>query len=367
MNQVYHTANNLYINPTYIVSVPEFSGNVFERSVRQKENEVNLKDNKHKGGLSIKAQSKMRNAINWLCVSAKEKRVWSRKDNKSFWFKVSFITLTIPPQERERITNYQLKKVLHAWLVYAQKYYYLKNYVWKVEAHKDGRCHIHISSDTFIHFTKVKKSWNKLLKSKGMLDYHYKKYNNYEPNSTDIHSVKNVNNMAAYMVEYMIKKAGLDEDYTGRIWSCNYALSSKNKCQVNITTDLLSKEMRTLYSKKIRCKTIKVRDRKTGIEKNVADLFFMTRRLWKELKGTKVYEAYQSKKFKIRNSLPDIPPEYFYLDQILSKPKNEETCETKNITQKIGPMSSGQASLSGISLNVKNVELNIGKQLLLGV
>jgi hypothetical protein len=293
------------------VSVPEFSGNIHSRSAAQDNTSRNLLNNKHNGELSQKAKMRMRNALNWLTVSAKAKRVWCKKSFKSFWFKISFITLTVPPQREGCLPQKELKSLLHAWLMYAQKYFYLINYVWKVEAHADGRLHIHITSDSFIHYKRLRDSWNGLLKRKGFLDYHNEKYNNYNPNSTDIHSVKDLENIAAYLADYMTKKPALSEGFTGRIWSCNYNLSSKNKCSVNISADELSKELRRLYSKKFRFKMIRQRNKKTGIEKNVAELFFLTSGLWRELKGTKIFKAYNEKRYRIRNDLPDIPPEYY--------------------------------------------------------
>ena len=363
MAEIYHTGNNLYINPTYVVSVPEFGGNIHERSTAQEKTKENLMDNRHKGQLSDKARMRMRNSINWLCVSAKAKRVWCKRSNKSFWFKISFLTLTIPPQREKQINQAQLQSLLHSWFMYAKKYFYLKNYVWKVESHADGRLHIHITSDSFIHWRKLRDSWNRLLKAKGFLDYHWEKHNNYDPNSTDIHAVKDIKNIVAYISQYMAKKTTLDSGYSGRIWSCNYNLSAKNKCSVNVSADELSKELRQFYSKTFRTKRIMQRNKKTGIEKCVADLFFLDEFLWKELKGTKVYAAYNEKRFRIRNDLPDIPPEYYEMDFEMSYQKKLPICETETNIPKIGLTPCALLPLSGQSLSVPSAELNTGKQL----
>lgn len=362
-NRVYHTGNNLYVNPTYVVSVPEFGGNIHERSAAQERSAKNLRQNDHNGELSNKAKVRMRNALNWLAVSSKAKRVWCRRSNKSFWFKISFITLTIPPQKDKPVTHVQLKKVLHSWLMYAQKYFYLRNYVWKVEAHEDGRLHVHITSDSFIHWRKLRESWNRVLRSNGFLKLHNEKFNNYDPNSTDIHSVKDIQNIAGYISEYMTKKTNLTKGFKGRIWSCCYNLSASNKCSVNISADELSAELRKLYSRKFRFKQVRQRNKRTGIERNVADLFFLSEGLWKELKGTKVYEAYNEKRFRIRNNLPDIPPEYYEMNFTNENHKTLTTCDTEKTIQTIGLIQSGQRLLSGQNLSVPPAELNIGKQL----
>src|SRR2546422_4466397 len=100
----HYIGDNVYIRPTYFVIKSEYSGLSGRRSLRQKTSEVNLKDNSTKGFLSMKAKSKMKNALNWLHVSAKYKAVYSKREQKSFWFKVNFITLTIPPQETSQVS-----------------------------------------------------------------------------------------------------------------------------------------------------------------------------------------------------------------------------------------------------------------------
>lgn len=367
MKETYHTGNNLYINPTYVVSVPEFSGNFHARSAAQETTVKNLLHNKHSGELSVKAKMRMKNSLNWLCASAKAKRVWCKRSNKSFWFKVSFLTLTVPPQKEKAVSPGQLKVLLHGWFMYAQKYFYLKNYVWKVESHSDGRLHVHITTDSFIHYKKLRDSWNGLLMRKGFLEWHKEKFGNYDPNSTDIHSVKDVRNLAAYISEYMAKKTDLSEGFTGRIWSCNYNLSAKNKCSVNISADELSRELRQFYSRKFRFKQIKARNKKTGIERNVAEMFFLSEGLWRELKGLKVYDAYNEKRFRIRNALPDIPPEYYEMnfDPMYNQKLNQ--CVTEKTTHSTGSMLCGLLPSSEQNLNVSAAVSNIGKQLLLEI
>jgi len=363
MAEIYHTGNNLYINPTYVVSVPEFGGNIHERSTAQEKTKENLRDNRHKGQLSDKARMRMKNSLNWLCVSAKAKRVWCKRSNKSFWFKISFLTLTIPPQSEKQITSSQLQVLLHAWFMYAKKYFYLRNYVWKVESHADGRLHVHITSDSFIHYRRLRDSWNQLLKEKGFLERHFEKHRNYDPNSTDIHAVKDIKNIVAYIAQYMAKKTSLDSGYSGRIWSCNYNLSTKNKCSVNISADELSKELRAFYSKDFRTKRIMQRNKKTGIEKCVADLFFMDGSLWNLLKGTKCFKAYNDKRFRIRNDLPDIPPGYYEMDFELSHQVKLPICETETNIPKIGLTLCAPLLSSEQSLNAPSAELSTAKQL----
>jgi hypothetical protein len=232
-----------------------------------------------------------------------------------------------------------------------------------VEAHSDGRLHIHLTSDSFIHWRRLRNSWNGLLKEKGYLQNHYDKFGNYDPNSTDIHSVKDIRNINAYLSDYMTKKTKLTKGFKGRIWSCNYNLSERNKCKVNISTDELSRELRKFYSKKFRFKQIRQKNKRTGIEKNVAELFFLDERLWNDLKGLKVYEAYNDKRFRIRNDLPDIPPEYYEMTFEDNINQNLNQCEIEKTTRSTGSTLSGQQPSSAQNSNAKYVTSNTGKPL----
>ncbi len=118
--QVYHTEQRLNINPTYITSTPILTGLPSRKSRLQLRNESNLKDNQHKGKLSPKAITKLRNAVNWLVESAAWKPVWSEKDKRMMFFKVNFITLTIPRQKDGDINGEELQKLLHTFLVYSR-------------------------------------------------------------------------------------------------------------------------------------------------------------------------------------------------------------------------------------------------------
>ena len=123
--------------------------------LQNKFNQINLENNDHKGKLSRKAITGLRNSINWLCLAAKKKRVYVKKQDKNFYFKVNFITLTLPDTE-EPISSQDLQtKLLNPWLTYMRKYHTLKNYVWRLEFQANGKLHIHISTDAFIHHKAV--------------------------------------------------------------------------------------------------------------------------------------------------------------------------------------------------------------------
>lgn len=337
---------NVSIQPNYITTKATYNTIRTYNSVKQKANESNLKNNSHNGKLSDKATKRLRNAVNWLVVSAKYKRVWSERDRKAFWFKVNFITLTIPKQPTQEPDESLVKTMLHNFLVYSQKYFYLKNYVWKMETHKDGRLHIHITSDTFIHYKKLNIIWNSTLQRNGLLQVYKDKYmgctfeeyvsmqdtnyirsenayrrayqagvnSNWEsPNTTDVHAVWKVSNIAAYITKYMAKDPTLSAKYKGRIWGCNNELSDKHKCSVFIEPDVCSEETRWLANQQIEYSKIESKPNSMGKVMHLADIYFMSENIWSGLARGKMKEAYNARRFEIRHNIFKPPPEYYWL------------------------------------------------------
>lgn len=260
----------------------------------------NLKDNSTKGKLSKKSKSKLKQSINWLIMAATKKNVKSLKYNQVFKFKINFITLTIPPQENEIIEEKKFKTILNTWLTYHRKYSNLNNYVWKIEKHKDNRLHIHILTDTFIHHQSVKKSWNTILQRNGLLEFHYKKFENYDPNSTDIHSIKKVKKVAAYVVKYMAKSNEEDKLYNGRVWSCSSKLSAVlNNC-LEVSPDMLSKVSNPLFAKSIEYDYISTEPNEFGNSFIVAEIYFLKIKDWIRLKGSIVYDFFKELIYNLR-------------------------------------------------------------------
>lgn len=280
---------NLYIKPNYVVSIPEYhreGGNL--RSLDFLANTANLQDNKQKGKLSRKAITGLKNSINWLCISARKKRVFVKEQNREFQFKVNFITLTLPDTAKP-ITSNELQKCLNSFLTYMRKYQSLKNYVWRLEFQANGKLHVHLTCDSFIHHKIIRDTWNRILDNSGHMEIFYKKHGHRDPNSTDVHATKKVKNMAAYLAKYMSKKnsvyklskrktarklAPMDwkawyfqrlnfwnspfnpRPISGRIWGCSKELSKANKLTVHIPADQCSQDLRCLMNKEIEFKSI---------------------------------------------------------------------------------------------------------------
>lgn len=238
-----YTGENVYIRPDHLVVIPQWFRDGCSRSFAQFQNEKNLLDNSHKGKLSIKATKGLRSSINWLLCSAEKKPVYCKLKDYWFDFKVNFVTLTLPDTSVPiGIKDFQ-NKLMNPWLTNMRKNYGLNNYVWKIEFQKNGKIHVHITTDTFLHWRKIRSTWNSLLKLNGWMDDFKRKFGHDDPNSTDVHSVRNIKNLGAYICKYMVKDSGAKEGFRGRIWGCSQALSQVGKLCVNIPADQVLNEL----------------------------------------------------------------------------------------------------------------------------
>lgn len=314
---------NLYIRPTYIVSCPEFSFSEKYTSTAFHANKKNLRHNAHNGNLSDKATKAIKNAVNWLVFSASPKRVYSKKEKKEFKFKVAFITLTLPDTDSPVTPAQFQQKLLNPFLTYIRKYHNLKNYVWKMEYQSNGKLHCHITIDVFIHWADIRKTWNRLLEKNSFLDKFKKDAGHNNPNSTDIHAVHKIKNIAAYISKYMSKGMGGSTPFTGRIWGCSYDLSRANKLAVHIPSPECAEQLFSLMNKQIKYEKIIQCNVKKKKEVLVGEMFMLTKSNWQKHITGEIKKAFQAQVKKIKS-----PIQYFEVNQLFPD-KNE--CENLHL------------------------------------
>ena len=151
--------------------------------------------------LSYKASNRLRDAINVLVDTAKPKRLYSKDLNAYFRFRVNFITLTLPSAQvhpDKEIHNTIFKDFIRTW----KRSNPSLLYVYKAEVQDCGNLHYHLSTNSFIHYKKLRKWWNRCCNLLGYVD----RCSTKDPNSTDVHAIKNVKNFAGYMCAYVTKK-----------------------------------------------------------------------------------------------------------------------------------------------------------------
>lgn len=295
-----YIGQNIYVRPNYVITLPEYDTkrNFFTESFLK--NKVNLKDNKHKGKLSVKAQKELKTAVNWLIASAKEKTVYHKETERYYTFKVNFVTLTLPDTENP-ITDKEFKEnLLNPFLTYCRKYFNLSNYVWKMELQNNGKLHAHLTTDTFIYWKDLRKAWNRRLIACGYMKQFEEKYGHQDPNSTDVHSVYKVSNIAAYIAKYMAKNEQNTKDIKGRIWGCNYELSRNCKPKLFVWASEVAETMKQFFMPIIEYKPIMSPPDSMGQIRQFGEIFFMKAFNWNLIRN-EVKDLYVETCNKIRN------------------------------------------------------------------
>jgi hypothetical protein len=296
-----YIGQNLYIRPNYIVSMPEYDrprtycGHLFTQ------NKENLKNNSHNGKVSAKAQKEIKNAVNWLVASSKLKTVYHKPTRKTYTFRVNFITLTLPDTANEISEKEFKENLLNPWLTSMRKSYGLNNYIWKIELQKNGKIHCHLTTDSFIHWSDIRRLWNVRLIKCGYMQLFQAKFGHTNPNSTDVHAVYKINDLAAYISKYMSKEETANEKIKGKIWACNYELSRNCKPKVFIDRNECHIALKCLMQKEIRYKPIQGKPDAMGTVSTIGDMFFLKRINWLlHIKG-EIKDIFTQTCWRIRN------------------------------------------------------------------
>lgn len=311
-----YIGQHIYIRPHMVVSIPEYSFGHTYTSQAFLENKKNLADNRSGGIISDKADKNIRAAVNWLVMAAEQKRVFRKSTNSWFNFKINFITLTLPDTFEPVKAEAFKKALLNPFLTYARKYWKMRNYIWKVEYQKNGKLHLHLTTDTFIHHARIRKQWNKLLGANGYLTKFYRDHGHSNPNSTDIHSVRKIRNIAAYIAKYMAKNDQAQEKEVGKIWSCNQELSKALKTRAFFWPTDTGTGIASLYAGTIKKQEVTRRDPKTGLFKKACDVFYPRANHWAEVIRGKIRETFEATIMALRDVAHDgtFFPEFHVVD-----------------------------------------------------
>lgn len=203
-----------------IFSLPESGG---RRSSAQVEAQKHLEENDHNGSISRKAKRRITQGIDWLLYLANEKTFTHFKAQKQYKFRVNFVTLTL--SSRQVHSDVEIKeKLLNQFLIECRSNWGIVNYLWRAEPQKNGNIHFHILIDKFIPWNELRNRWNRIQSKLGYVQRskHYKE--GWTPNSTDIHSVRKVRKLGAYLAKYCTKESDI-RAIDGKQWGLSQSLS----------------------------------------------------------------------------------------------------------------------------------------------
>lgn len=243
--------------------------------------------------LSPQSIRKVKKAITYMAHLAPSKKIYNPRFNSKFNFKLSFITLTL--SSRQQHTDQEIKnQVLHPFIDYIQKVHRVKNYVWKSERQKNGNLHFHLVIDKYISYEIIRAKWNQYQNNLQYIDNYWNdtstrkimptdKKSYFEVNSTDVHSVRKINDLSRYLIKYMVKtsthnrirvkrnKSHLPKkNYelykylssgtkgflhncasNGRIWGCSHSLSNISGARDFLCRDIEEEVQRLKADKRV--------------------------------------------------------------------------------------------------------------------
>lgn len=214
-------------------------------------------NNSHRGKISVIAAKKITRAIDYLVYLAQPKKLPHTLHGKGLTWRVNFITLTLSSPQIHS-DNEIKSNLLEPFLNTMRQRWKVINYIWRAEKQANGNLHFHIISDKFIPWSELRDVWNALQQKLGyvsryrenQLTWHkdgfryrpelaktwprskqlkaYKAgivHDWHNPNSTDVHSLRQINNVRAYFIKYLTKSYQ-STNIDGRLWGCSYALSN---------------------------------------------------------------------------------------------------------------------------------------------
>lgn len=186
-----------------LVIRPEYENYLFTipRSEKQINIQYKLKENFPSGFVTRKIKLRMNRIITNFIESIK---VGGQYVNCKEKRKLTFVTLTLPSAQMH--TDKELNRLaLNRFLQNCKRRFGVINYIWRAERQKNGNIHYHILIDNYIHYLRVRKEWNLIMADLGYIQKFQEVHGHSNPNSTDIHALKNIKNVTAYITKYVSK------------------------------------------------------------------------------------------------------------------------------------------------------------------
>lgn len=214
-----------------------------ERNSSKRYNLANLKSEGKQlayntGKLSHGARKRLKQSIELLIDISPKKWFTVPSTGKRFQFQITFLTLTMSASTSAIPDKTITKTLLEPFLQTLRRKYKCKSYVWRAEKQKNGNLHFHITTNQYIPYDQVRDDWNRIQNKLGLIDQFEAKYKHRNPNSTDIHSVRGVRDLARYMVKYMSKEVPSDQIVHCKQWDCSKDLKIRENIALEIDNEV---------------------------------------------------------------------------------------------------------------------------------
>lgn len=192
----------------------------------------------YSGEVTQGARKRIAIAVNLMLLSTPWRKFFNPILKKEVSHRLSFITLTISCSDRLLSASEAYTMLLKPFLQWLTITAGAKKYIWKAELQKRGQIHYHVTTDLWLNYTILKEKWNYLQKKNGLLKEYFETKGHFQPNSTDIRSVKNLTNIEAYLTKYLAKKGSENDITIGKIWDCSKNLKGKKYPSLELTESI---------------------------------------------------------------------------------------------------------------------------------
>lgn len=232
------------------------------------------------GKLSHGARKRLKSSIELLIDISPKKWFTVPSTGKRFQFQITFLTLTLSAPQGDITDKTVVKTLLEPFLQTLRRKYKCKSYVWRAEKQKNGNLHFHITTNQYIPYDTVRDDWNRCQNKLGFINQFSAKYGHSNPNSTDIHSVRGVRDLARYMVKYMSKEVPESQIVTCKQWDCSKDLKMRENICLEIDNEVHSQLSAIQHTTGVRTH---LGDRYMLIEMRGFDIRTIIPEAWKKL------------------------------------------------------------------------------------
>jgi len=191
----------------------------------------------YSGDITTHARRRLKRAIECLYMITPTVKVFNRSLGRQTKFRLSHLTLTLSAKQGTRSDKEINKFILQPFMRDCKRKLGMKNYVWKAETQENGNIHYHIISDLYCDYNIVRKYWNNHQNTFRFIDDFKAVHGHDNPNSTDIHYVKNDGQLAAYLMKYIAKNNTKERKIEGKVWDCSAKLKQFKYFATNLSIE----------------------------------------------------------------------------------------------------------------------------------
>jgi len=181
------------------------------------------------------ARKRLRQYLNnWLDTIRLSRSLLHKKELKTL-SKYTFVTLTLPSAQRhcDKVIK---REILNAFLIELKRDFNVNNYLWKAEPQTNGNIHFHLITSKYIDAIELRLIWLFHCERLGYVSEFREKHRSFLPNATDIHALKSIRDVTAYVSKYMSKSTPVRP-----ICGVTYGCSDSLRKLVNMNISIESK------------------------------------------------------------------------------------------------------------------------------